>query len=201
VGALPGFAGAPVTPENVDRFAAGVTELHPRLGSACRALSRLTITPSLVAGGVKSNSVPELAALRCDLRCLPSQDAGYLERELARLAAAAPGARVTLEPTALPSQSPADPGVMALLAEATRRATGRDAELLPALNPGFTDSRFARDLGIPAYGFTPGHPDGAEHPRNIHGPDEWISLDDLVTLTRFFIAAVLLFDAGEAGER
>jgi acetylornithine deacetylase/succinyl-diaminopimelate desuccinylase-like protein len=187
-----------VTPENVDAFADAASAVNAGLGGGVRALSRLTIVPSIVSGGVKSNSVPDRAQLVCDVRSVPGQDESYLLGELRRLAEAAPGTRVSLEATAISSQSPAEPAVFALLQESIESVIGEAASLLPGTTSGFTDSRFARGLSLAgarwpaslAYGCVPGAPAYAGESRHIHGPDEWTAIDDLVIHTQFFVDVI-----------
>ena len=62
------------SPENVDRIIEEVEPSNPRFASMLRALSRMTLTPTMVRGGIKSNSVPEQIRLTCDVRTLPHQD-------------------------------------------------------------------------------------------------------------------------------
>ena len=50
--------------------------------------------------------------------------------------------------------------------------------MVPAFIPGFTDSRFFRERGIPAYGVSPFELAGDDS-RGIHGPDERIPLAEL----------------------
>ena len=59
--------------ENVDQIIADTRDENPRFASTMRALSRMTITPTMVRGGIKSNSVPESVRLTCDVRTLPHQ--------------------------------------------------------------------------------------------------------------------------------
>ena len=47
------------SPANVDEIVAEVERENPRLASMLRALSRMTLTPTMIGGGIKSNSVPE----------------------------------------------------------------------------------------------------------------------------------------------
>src|SRR5262249_28932877 len=47
-----------------------------------RAMSRMTLTPTVLRAGVKSNSIPASAVLTCDCRMLPGQDADYVKREV-----------------------------------------------------------------------------------------------------------------------
>lgn len=191
------FAAAAVTPENVDDFARAVADVAPQLGSACRALSRTTVVPSVVRGGEKSNSVPDRVELRCDVRSLPGQDREVLVEALGQMAEGLPGARFHLETTAHASQSAAHASVFAALEAALRASAGREVRLLPGHGTGFTDSRFARDIGMLAYGCTPGRPITSTEPRNAHGADEWTDVDDLVAMTRFFVAAALELDRVE----
>src|SRR5207247_473171 len=96
----------PVTPESVDRFAAAAEQVSPAIGSAVRGLSRMTVVPSLLTGGTKSNSVPDAVRLTCDVRLLPGQGPADVERLLRPLLP--DGASLTIQPTAEPSQSPPD---------------------------------------------------------------------------------------------
>jgi acetylornithine deacetylase/succinyl-diaminopimelate desuccinylase-like protein len=175
----------PLTPENVDRFAAAAEAVSPSLGSAVRGLSRLTVVPSLVSGGTKSNSVPDAARLTCDIRLLRGQGVPEVERLLRPLLPE--GASLTIQPTAEPSQSPPDEMFLGVLAESTGRVLGEPVTLLPGATVGFTDSHFVRPLGTTAYGCVPGDPQLAGLPRHAHGADEWTAIEDLVVATRFFV--------------
>ena len=44
---------------NIDLIISEAYEKNPSLGSLLKALSRMTITPTIIKGGIKSNSVPE----------------------------------------------------------------------------------------------------------------------------------------------
>ncbi|GIS63939.1 MAG: hypothetical protein CM1200mP3_01870 [Chloroflexota bacterium] len=48
----------PPSPRNVDEIIEEQEEKNPRFASMLKALSRMTITPTMVSGGFKSNSVP-----------------------------------------------------------------------------------------------------------------------------------------------
>ena len=52
---------------NIDQIIADTDDKNPRFASIIRALSRMTITPTMIQGGIKSNSVPRVgpAYLRC----------------------------------------------------------------------------------------------------------------------------------------
>src|SRR5439155_11568114 len=174
-----------LTPVNVDRFAAVAEEVSPALGSAARGLSRMTVVPSLLSGGTKSNSVPEVARLTCDVRLLPGQGVPDVERLLRSILPE--GGTLTVQPTAEPSQSTPDERFLGLLAESARRVLGEPVTLLPGAAVGFTDSHFVRPLGTTAYGCVLGDPGVAGLPRRAHGADEWTAIEDLVVATPFFV--------------
>ena len=56
---------------------------------------------------------------------------------------------------------------------------GRRAAVIPVFIPGITDSRYLRERGIAAYGFSPFVLESNEV-RGIHGPNERIPLETFV---------------------
>ena len=48
------------SPANINSIVEQANGISPRLGSMLRALSRMTLTPTMIKGGIKSNSVPEV---------------------------------------------------------------------------------------------------------------------------------------------
>jgi len=56
-----------------------------------------------------------------------------------------------------------------------------------SLSGGFTDSRFVREAGVPAYGFAPGHPDSDPGRHHAHGPNEAVAVRDLVLQTAVYL--------------
>jgi len=60
--------------------------------------------------------------------------------------------------------------------------------LLPALCAGFTDSRFARANGTHVFDCAPGDWRDTSTDTGVHGTNERIPIDSLVTMTRFFVA-------------
>ena len=79
------------SPANVDAIIADIESDNPRFASMLRALSRMTLTPTMVRGGIKSNSVPESIRLTCDVRTLPHQDDEYVRRQLDEVLVDVPG--------------------------------------------------------------------------------------------------------------
>ena len=94
------------SPENVDQIIAEVEPTNPRFASMLRALSRMTLTPTMIQGGIKSNSVPETIRLTCDVRTLPHQDEQYVRSQLDQLLEGIPGVSVEIDYMAVPNSSP-----------------------------------------------------------------------------------------------
>lgn len=137
-----------------------------------------TVQVTRIDNGESSvNVVPATASALVDVRLLPDTDGdAFLEQ-----ARAAVGPNVDVEVT-LSSPQVAEPSLDAPGFGDVRRAVRSlpersDLPIIPILIPGTTDSRYFRARGIEAYGFSPFAIAGADS-RGIHGPDEYIRLDD-----------------------
>lgn len=165
-----------------------------------RAMSRMTLTPTVLRAGVKSNSIPASAVLTCDCRMLPGQDGEYVKREVEGALRGIDGIRVDVEVWARSTQSPFNTPFTDGLGKALQQVLGRgDLKVMPTLTTGFTDSQFVRPLGVQAYGFSPIHPGGNTVRSGVHGVDENIEVDALLTRTKFFVAAAYLTTTELAG--
>ena len=180
----------PITVGNVDAVADEVGTVNRHLGYGLRGLSRMTIVPTMISGGIKSNSVPTTCKLVCDVRILPHQDEAYVRSQVEQLIAGLDGVSYELVYTAVPSASPYDTDFAAAVRRATEAATGRqDLLWLPSLTTGFTDSRLVRPLGVTIYGFGPAHPDADPNfPSGVHGANENTEIRGLLLMTKMFIA-------------
>ena len=177
------------SPDNIDEIIAELESDNPPLASVLRALSRMTVTPTMVQGGVKSNSVPETIRLTCDVRTLPHQTEDYLRGELDRVLEGIPGVEYEIDFMAVPNSSPFETPFAQHIRRATARVLGMDdVQLVPSLNTGFTDSRFTRNLGVVTYGYTAAHPDDDPALTNAHGTDESIGVASLMNSTRTMLA-------------
>jgi acetylornithine deacetylase/succinyl-diaminopimelate desuccinylase-like protein len=174
----------PVLPSNVDDVIARLNATSPRLADHLRQVSRMLVTPTLIAGGVKSNSVPDACRLTCDVRALPHQGPSYVASEVRGLLGEAD---VRVDHTAVANNSPAGESLIASFADALHRNLGRPVDVVASLSGGFTDSRFVRELGVPAYGFSPSHPDSDPGRHRAHGPNEAVAIRDLVLQTAVYL--------------
>ena len=177
------------SPENIDRLVAEINETAPRLGSLLKGLLRLVLTPTMVSGGIKSNSVPEEIKLTCDIRTLPFQDETYVRRQLDQAFDGIEGLEYDIDYMSVPNSSDFETELTDSIKNAQRAAIGRDdIRWIPAISNGFTDSRFTRDLGIITYGFTGSHPDDDPMLARVHGTDESVGIASLISGTRSMLA-------------
>jgi acetylornithine deacetylase/succinyl-diaminopimelate desuccinylase-like protein len=183
----------PISADGVDALADEVAVQNRSLAGVLRGASRMTIVPTLVSGGVKSNSIPGACTLVCDVRTLPHQDETYVKTRLDEILYGLDGVDYALSYTARPSTSPYDTTFAAAIRRASESALGRDDIMwLPGLTTGFTDSRLVRPLGIIAYGFSIGHPDvDPDIPSGAHGVDESVDIRSVVLQTKFLIALAM----------
>jgi acetylornithine deacetylase/succinyl-diaminopimelate desuccinylase-like protein len=177
------------TAQNIDSVISEVNERNPRLASMMRALSRMTLTPTMMSGGVKSNSVPETIKITCDVRTLPFQDDNYLRTQLDAIFEGMPNVEYDIDYMAVPNNSDFDTELMDAIREAQALAVSRDdITWVPGVSNGFTDSRFTRPLGIVTYGFAGHHPDDDPMLSRAHGTDESVGISSLVSSTKAMIA-------------
>jgi acetylornithine deacetylase/succinyl-diaminopimelate desuccinylase-like protein len=180
-----GVSQAP-TAENIDRIAERLPD--QAVGFFLKAASRMTVTPTVLQAGVKTNSIPDRATLVCDVRALPGQDDHFVKRELEHTLRGLDVA-VEVDYTAVSNASPADSPFLDTIREALRQALGMpEVNVIPSLTVGFTDSRFLRPLGTQVYGFGPHHPDAERLRSGVHGNNEFMEIDSLLLRTKFALA-------------
>ena len=153
--------------------------LSARLGRipALHAMTRDTMTPTVLRAGEQANVAPDLAEATVDVRLLPDTDGQAL---VERIRAAVAGDGVTIEAGAVPDTTPASltgsPMYKAMAASVQKHLPG--AITAPFLTPVATDSRFFRRRGVDAYGLLPVVLTQRELD-GIHGVDERISAEGL----------------------
>ena len=188
------------SPENVDGIIAEVEPENQRLASMLRALSRMTVTPTIIKGGIKSNSVPESVRLTCDVRTLPHQDDKYVAQELAKILEHVPGVDFQIDYMAIPNASSFETPLARSIKSSTARILGQDnIGWVPAISNGFTDSRFTRALGVTTYGFSGAHPDDDPMLTRAHGTDEAIGIKSLISGTKAMLALAIDLLDGKGG--
>ena len=178
--------------ENVDEIIADMQPDNPRFASMLRALSRMTLTPTMISGGIKSNSVPETIRLTCDVRTLPHQSDDYLREQLDAILEGIPNASYEIDYMSVPNSSAFETALGDSIRQATARALNRDdIQWVPAISTGFTDSRFTRPLGTITYGFSGSHPDDDPMLSRAHGTDESVGISSLISGTKIMLALAI----------
>jgi acetylornithine deacetylase/succinyl-diaminopimelate desuccinylase-like protein len=167
---------------NIDQIIADTENRNPRFASIMRALSRMTITPTMIQGGIKSNSVPESVRLTCDVRTLPHQNEAYVRSELEKMLEGIPGVEIDIDYMSVPNASPFETDFARRIQISAATVLDRDdIQWVPSLSTGFTDSRFTRNLGTTTYGFVGSHPDDDPMLAHIHGTDESVGIQSLIS--------------------
>ena len=89
---------------------------------------------------------------------------------------------------AVPNASPFETDFARRIRSATALVLGREIEWVPGISTGFTDSRFTRPLGTVTYGFSGSHPDDDPLLGNVHGTDESVGINSLISGTKIMLA-------------
>lgn len=163
--------------------------LHPELEHFLPALVGTTMAPTMLGGSTKRNVMPSRAWVELDCRLLPGTTERDVEREVRqRLGDGLAYELSWPEQLVAGSSSPADGPVIDAIT-AFLKDEGVDAQVLPSLGTGFTDSVYLRAAaGTAAYGFSPFLSTPAEViATGYHNADERIHVDDLLLSTRFHL--------------
>jgi succinyl-diaminopimelate desuccinylase len=177
--------------QNLDLIINEAYEKNPSLGSLLKALSRMTITPTIIKGGIKSNSVPEFIELVLDVRTLPNQNDKDVEKELDKLFEGIPNLSYEIDYMAKPNSSPFETDLLQAIKKSQALSVGRDdIQWIPSVSNGFTDSRFTRELDVITYGFRGTHPDDNPNSENVHGTNENYGVKSLISSSKTMLGTI-----------
>jgi succinyl-diaminopimelate desuccinylase len=158
---------------------------HPLLDGFSRSVNT-------VAGGVKTNVVPDSCVATIDMRTVPGQDHraifAQIEALIANLTRTIPDfkARARVINDRAPVETPAADPAVGIFSEAIREATGRIP--VPRGTRYFTDGVvFAPALKAPLLICGPGDAGMA------HQPNEYVEIDRLLEASRIYTLAVMRF--------
>jgi len=154
------------------------------LSAYLRAITRMTISPNVVHGGIKTNIVPDNCQAEVDIRILPGQDRDYAIGEIKPLVG---DAEIETLQYSLPTISPMDTPAYRLILTTLKEFLG-EVPVLPSICAGATDSRFTREMGIPSYGIgmMTRRTDTAMK-ASVHGKDEKLDVESLRLKTDFLV--------------
>jgi acetylornithine deacetylase/succinyl-diaminopimelate desuccinylase-like protein len=167
---------------------------NPLMARLIHGLSRMTVSPNIVRGGVKVNVIPESAYMDLDISTLPNQNQDYVMSQL-RKALGPLADEASIEDTPGPeakqisygSSSPTHSDFVKAMERAVRSEI-QGVSLVPLIMPGMSDCRFMREKGAEAYGFSlfdPGTP--PSHLADLaHGTNEKVSIRTLELTQRVY---------------
>jgi acetylornithine deacetylase/succinyl-diaminopimelate desuccinylase-like protein len=167
---------------------------QPTMAKLLHGLSRMTISPNIVQGGVKVNVIPERAHVDLDIRTLPGQDEDYVVTHLREALGPLADEAIIEDPPgperglmSYGSSSPARSEFVDAMERATRKEMP-GATLVPLIMPGASDCRFMRAQGAHAYGFSLFDPETpTSHLADLaHGTNERVSVKTLELTQRVY---------------
>lgn len=171
------------SPEKSDEALDQLSEYDSYIAEELRARMRMTVTPTMINGGVKENVIPSQCEAVFDCRVLPGQSPAGAMAEIKSLLADVDLDKLEFETieASEPSESRLDTALYELMVK-TIKDFDKNCSVAPVMLTGGTDSRFFRQKGIACYGF---HPLKADMPygamqKTIHGIDERVSIENLV---------------------
>jgi len=146
------------------------------------ALLRNTCSITRLEGSSKINVIPAEVHAELDCRLLPDQNP---ERFMAELNTIISDDQIEVQtlmgftPAISKTETPLFDAIVDVSAEVF------DAQVVPTVAGGFTDSHFFRDLGITSYGYSP-FAFGVGEFSGVHGNDERVSVENIVTGVRTY---------------
>jgi acetylornithine deacetylase/succinyl-diaminopimelate desuccinylase-like protein len=160
------------------------------------ALLRNTISPTVLIGSDKINSIPSEASVDLDIRLLPDQDPEAFKQELLRVIADT-GARLTQFKSGLSPRY--DAPLNTEMVRAIERTVGRLLPGVPVATPinvGASDRPYYADAGVICYGLAPYLVERAEQDREYHGVDERMPIASLEFGLRLYVGILREMERG-----
>ncbi|MDQ6615520.1 MAG: M20/M25/M40 family metallo-hydrolase [Actinomycetota bacterium] len=189
----PELRAALLDPERV--WAACSAHAEPGNAKFWHACTHTTFSPNVVAGGVKTNVIPDVVDLDVDIRTLPGQTKEdvdrYLEEALGDLAGRV---EVTSLQDVVSTSSPTDTPMWSVL-EHLAGAAHPGATLLPRMTAGGTDAGYFRQRGSVVYGCGLMSPTMTyeRFANRFHGNDERIDVESLRLTTDLWLGVAHQF--------
>jgi acetylornithine deacetylase/succinyl-diaminopimelate desuccinylase-like protein len=170
-------------PAGADEVLDKLAQKDKGMAEELRAMLRMTITPTIIHGGVKENIIPSECEAVFDCRILPGQTPETALNYVKGLLDDIGLDKLDFEIIQAnePSESPTNTPLYKLMVE-TLKKFDPNCAVTPILLTGGTDSRFFRKMGAVCYGFQPALSDlpYGEILKMVHGVDERISVRNLV---------------------
>jgi acetylornithine deacetylase/succinyl-diaminopimelate desuccinylase-like protein len=153
------------------------------------ALLRNTISPTVLTGSNKTNTIPQVATAEVDIRLLPDEDTVVFRKELVRVIA---DPSVRLETIGdVPPRYDAPLGTE--LFKGIERVANRMLPGIPVATPvsaGASDRPYYAGAGITCYGLDPFLIELRDNELGVHGNDERLSVVNLGWGIRFYTQVI-----------
>ncbi len=190
------FARLLAKPEHSDQILQELGKTAPQLAEEIKPRLKMTITPTIIRGGVKENIIPSQCETVFDCRILPGQESAQAIGAIKALLSELDSEKLIFESLQVqePSESKVETPLYSTIASVLREFEP-NCGVTPMLATGGTDSRFFRRKGSVCYGFQPMHPEvsSGKVVKREHGIDERISLENLVFGTSVLYETVKKF--------
>lgn len=171
-----------------NKYLQKINKKSPGMAKALHAGSQMTINPTIINAGSKTNVIPDSGEIELDIRILPQHSVEDVIMEIKK----ALGSLFNSCNIEIMEYFPANFSPQKTpLFDATREIIGSIypfADYIPFFMPGVTDARYWRKRGTIAYGFTllDEKMTISEYTKMIHGIDEKISIKSLELSYNFF---------------
>jgi acetylornithine deacetylase/succinyl-diaminopimelate desuccinylase-like protein len=190
------FARLLSNPTQSDQILDELAKTDKALAEEIRPRIKMTITPTIIQGGVKENIIPSECEAVFDCRVLPGQSVAETLATIKSLLKDVGLNKLSFEIIQMHdgnesiTQTPLYGAITGVLKEFEP-----NCGVTPTLTTGGTDSRFFREMGSICYGFHPMRPDepNDELERRMHGINERITIENLVFGTSIFYEVVKRF--------
>jgi len=184
-------------PESSDRVLGELEKTAMTIVDEVRPRLRMSITPTMIQGGVKENVIPSECEAVFDCRVLPGQSTSEAKALVRELLGDVGLDKLSFENIQVqePSESPVETPLYNVIKNVLRDFEP-SCGVAPFLMAGGTDSRFFRRMGSVCYGFHPMRSEtryGAKPTRREHGVDERISIENLVFGTSILYETIKRF--------
>lgn len=154
------------------------------------ALLRATVTPTVLVGSNKTNTIPQEASAEIDIRLLPDEDTTAFLRKLVRVIGDSTLTLTTIGDVAPRFDAPLDTELF----RAIERVAGRMLPGIPVatpISPGASDRPYYAAAGIIAYGLDPWLVELEDNRLEVHGNDERLSIENLGFGIRLYTGILL----------
>jgi len=170
-------------PQQSEKVLDKLVDFYPDLVKEIRPRVKMTITPTIIKGGLKENVLPSECETTFDCRILPGQRSDKTLDVIKSLLHTIDPKNIELEslqihePTVSTIRTDFYENIVSVLKD-----FDSNYSVTPLLMTGGTDSRFFRKTGSICYGFQPRLPEKPYHRivKREHGIDERISIRNLI---------------------